>query len=46
MQVAWQQALDKANGKKNIRAKSIKSTSKEQENLYTSTLEKRLPTGG
>lgn len=46
MQVAWQQALDKANGKKNVRAKSIKSTSKEQENLYTSTLEKRLPTGG
>lgn len=46
MQVAWQQALDKANGKKNIRAKSIKSTSKEQENLYSSTLEKRLPTGG
>jgi ribosomal protein S1 len=46
MQVAWQQALDKANGKKNIRAKSIKSTSKEQENLYNSTLEKRLPTGG
>jgi ribosomal protein S1 len=46
MQVAWQQALDKANGKKNIRAKSIKSTSQEQENLYSSTLEKRLPTGG
>ena len=46
MQIAWQQALDKANGKKNIRAKSIKSTSKEQENLYSSTLEKRLPTGG
>lgn len=46
MQIAWQQALDKANGKKNIRAKSIKGTSKEQENLYNSTLEKRLPTGG
>lgn len=46
MQIAWQQALDKANGKKSIRAKSIKSTSKEQENLYSSTLEKRLPTGG
>ncbi|MBI3168710.1 MAG: S1 RNA-binding domain-containing protein [Chloroflexi bacterium] len=46
MQIAWQQALDKANGKKNIRAKSIKSTSKEQENLFNSTLEKRLPTGG
>jgi len=46
MQIAWQQALDKANGKKNIRAKSIKSTSQEQENLFNSTLEKRLPTGG
>jgi hypothetical protein len=46
MQIAWQQALDKANGKKSIRAKSIKTTSKEQENLYSSTLEKRLPTGG
>ncbi|GAB4498845.1 MAG: hypothetical protein OHK003_12550 [Anaerolineales bacterium] len=46
MQIAWQQALEKANGKKNIRAKSIKGTSKEQENLYNSTLEKRLPTGG
>ena len=46
MQIAWQQALDKANGKKNIRAKSIKGTSKEQENLYSSTLEKRIPTGG
>lgn len=46
MQIAWQQALDKANGKKNIRAKSIKSTSQEQENLFNSTLEKRIPTGG
>ncbi|NWF62890.1 MAG: S1 RNA-binding domain-containing protein [Chloroflexi bacterium] len=46
MQIAWQQALDRANGKKNIRAKSIKSASKEQESLYSSTLEKRLPTGG
>lgn len=46
MQIAWQQALDKANGKNKVRAKSIKSTSKEQENLFNSTLEKRLPTGG
>ncbi|GAB1472507.1 hypothetical protein MASR2M66_33850 [Chloroflexota bacterium] len=46
MQVAWQQALDKANGKKNVRAKSIKSASKEQEDLFNNTLEKRLPTGG
>jgi len=46
MQVAWQQALDKANSKKSVRAKSIKSASKEQENLFNSTLENRLPTGG
>jgi small subunit ribosomal protein S1 len=46
MQIAWQTALDKANGKKNIRAKSIKTTSQEQEQLFNNTLEKRLPTGG
>ena len=46
MQIAWQQALDKANDKTRIRAKSIKSTSREQEDLFNSTLEKRLPTGG
>ena len=46
MQIAWQQALDKANGKNKIRAKSIKSTSREKEDLFSSTLEKRLPTGG
>ncbi|MBV6391942.1 MAG: Polyribonucleotide nucleotidyltransferase [Anaerolineales bacterium] len=46
MQVAWQQALEKANGKTKIRAKSIKTTSQEQEDLFSSTLEKRLPTGG
>lgn len=46
MQIAWQQALDKANGKNKVRAKSIKTTSKEQETLFNNTLEKRLPTGG
>lgn len=46
MQVAWQQALEKANGNAKIRAKSIKTTSQEQEDLFSSTLEKRLPTGG
>lgn len=46
MQIAWQEALDKANGRNKIRAKSIKTTSQEQENLFSSTLEKRLPTGG
>ena len=46
MQIAWQEALDKANGKNKVRAKSIKTTSQEQEKLFNSTLEKRLPTGG
>jgi ribosomal protein S1 len=46
MQVAWQQALEKAKGKSKIRRKSIKSASHEQEELLTKTLEKRLPTGG
>lgn len=46
MQVAWQQALERAKGKSKIRRKSIKSASQEQEELLTKTLEKRLPTGG
>lgn len=45
MQIAWQQALDKANGKK-IRSKSFKGTSEAQDKLISGTLEKRLPTGG
>ena len=46
MQIAWQQAMEKANGKNKVRAKSIKSTSQEQESILSGTLEKRLPTGG
>lgn len=46
MQIAWQEALEKAKGKNKIRAKSIKSNSQEQESLLNGTLEKRLPTGG
>ena len=46
MQVAWQQALERAKGKSKIRRKSIKSASQEQEELLSKTLEKRLPTGG
>lgn len=45
MQIAWQQALEKSKGKK-VRRKSYKSNSEEREELYNSTLEKRLPTGG
>ncbi|MBE0681413.1 MAG: S1 RNA-binding domain-containing protein [Anaerolineales bacterium] len=45
MQIAWQQALEKSKGKK-IRRKSYKSASEEQEKMFNSTLEKRIPTGG
>jgi small subunit ribosomal protein S1 len=45
MQIAWQQALEKSKGKK-VRRKSYKANSDEREELYNSTLEKRLPTGG
>jgi small subunit ribosomal protein S1 len=46
MQIAWQQALEKSKGKGKVRRKSYKSASEEQEKLFNSTLEKRLPTGG
>lgn len=46
MQIAWQEALEKAKGRNRIRRKSYKATSEEQEELLNSTLEKRLPTGG
>lgn len=46
MQIAWQQALDKAKGKNKVRRKSFKSASEQQEQLLNSTLEKRIPTGG
>ncbi len=46
MQIAWQEALEKAKGRNKVRRKSYKSTSDEQEELLNSTLEKRLPTGG
>jgi predicted RNA-binding protein with RPS1 domain len=46
MQIAWQQALEKNKGQGKVRPKSYKSASEEQEKLFNSTLEKRLPTGG
>lgn len=46
MQIAWQEALEKAKGRTKIRPKSYKATSEEQEELLNNTLEKRLPTGG
>jgi ribosomal protein S1 len=47
MQIAWQEALNKANAEKAYKIKRAKSsTSQEQEDLLNRTLEKRLPTGG
>ena len=47
MQIAWQEALTKANAEKSYKVKRTKSSaSKEQEDLLDRTLQKRLPTGG
>lgn len=46
MQVAWQEALNKANADKSFKVKRVKSRSQEQDDLLNRTLEKRLPTGG
>lgn len=47
MQVAWQEALDKANAEKSFKVKRVKTNrSQEQEDILNRTLEKRLPTGG
>lgn len=44
MQMAWQQALEKSKGKGKVRAKSYKSATEEQEDLFNRTLEKRVAT--
>ncbi|HLO17175.1 MAG TPA: hypothetical protein VK206_20245, partial [Anaerolineales bacterium] len=47
MQIAWQEALDKANAEKSFKVKRAKSgISREQEELLDRTMKKRLPTGG
>ena len=47
MQVAWQEALDKAKADKAFKVKRAKSNrSQEQDDIMNRTLEKRLPTGG
>lgn len=47
MQIAWQEALNKANADRSFKVKRIKSgASQEQEDILNRTLEKRLPTGG
>jgi len=47
MQIAWQEALHKANADKAYKVKRQKSNvSQEQEDLLERTMKKRLPTGG
>ena len=47
MQIAWQEALHKANAEKSYKVKRQKSNlSQEQEDLLDRTMKKRLPTGG
>jgi small subunit ribosomal protein S1 len=47
MQIAWQEALHKANAEKAYKVKRAKSNvSQEQEDLLERTMKKRLPTGG
>lgn len=47
MQIAWQEALDKANAEKAYKVKRAKSgISREQEDILDRTMKKRLPTGG
>ena len=47
MQIAWQEALHKANADKSYKVKRQKSNvSQEQEEILERTMKKRLPTGG
>jgi len=47
MQMAWQEAVDKAKKEKSFKVKRAKSNlSQEQEDLLDRTMKKRLPTGG
>ena len=46
-QIAWQQAMEKADDNKSFKVKREKSgISREQDDILNRTLEKRLPTGG
>jgi len=47
MQIAWQEALNKANADRAFKVKRAKSNvSQEQEDILERTMKKRLPTGG
>jgi len=43
MQIAWQEALEKSKKSGKVRPKSFKKANEEQEKLFNSTLEKRVP---
>jgi hypothetical protein len=46
MQIAWQEALDRANERgKGSKSKRVKAGTDEQEDILDRTLKKRLPTG-
>lgn len=44
-EIAWQQALDRAENKKSQKTKRTKNADKDQEDILNRTLESRLPTG-
>jgi len=46
MQIAWQEALNKADEGKSFKIRRKSGLSQEQEDLLNRTMEKRLPTGG
>ncbi len=47
MQIAWLEAQERAKSRqKRERSKHVKATSQEHEEIFSRTLEKRLPTGG
>lgn len=47
MQIAWQMAMERSGDKgKTVKVKSVKSASREQEEILSRTLDKRVPTGG
>lgn len=44
-EIAWQQALERAESKKGQKSKRVKKSDKDQEDLLNRTLETRVPTG-
>lgn len=46
MQIAWQMAMDRAGTKDKVKVKAVKSSSSEQADILSRTLEKQVSTGG